>query len=81
MDRLRQGSFDTHPQRMDGFVAQPLAPVLGALAVAGILWDVGDHASIKNALPIGRGIKATIKVEVGPSQVRPDFLGYRLQGL
>src|SRR6266852_8505059 len=31
----RKGPFDTHPQRMDGFVEQPLAPALGRLAVEG----------------------------------------------
>jgi hypothetical protein len=33
----RKRSLDTHPQRMDRGVEQPLAPALGALAVAGIL--------------------------------------------
>src|SRR5712691_4287079 len=66
---------------MDGFVEEPLASALGVLAVAGILWDVGDHAGIENALPIVRGIKAAIEVEVGSSQVQPDLLGHLLQGL
>jgi hypothetical protein len=64
---------------MDGGVEQPLAPALGRLAVAGILWDVRDHAGIENALPIVRGIKATIEVEVGPPQVQPNLLGHLLQ--
>jgi hypothetical protein len=33
---------------MDGGVEEPLAAALGALAVAGILGDVGDQASIEN---------------------------------
>ena len=37
---------------MEGRVEQPLAPALGALAVARILWDVGDQARIEDALPI-----------------------------
>jgi hypothetical protein len=34
-----KGPLDTHPQGMDGGVEQPLAPALGALAVAGVLFD------------------------------------------
>jgi hypothetical protein len=34
-----KGPLDTHPQGMDGGVEQPLAPALGALAVAGVLYD------------------------------------------
>ena len=37
---------------MDRFIKQPLAPTLGALAVARILLDVGDHTGIENALAI-----------------------------
>src|SRR6266851_3314700 len=76
----RKGPFDPHPQRMDGFVEQPLAPALGRLAVAGMLLDVGDHARMENTLPIVRRIKATIKVERGSSQVQADLFGYLLQG-
>ena len=54
---------------MEGGVEEPLAAALGRLAVAGILGDVWDHAGIENALPIVRGIKAPIEVEVGVSQV------------
>ena len=31
-----KGPLDTHPQGIDGGVEQPLAPALGALAVAGV---------------------------------------------
>ena len=48
---------------------KPFTPALGALAVAGILFDIGDQAGIENALPIVRGIKAAIEVEVGASEV------------
>jgi hypothetical protein len=65
---------------MDGFVEQPLAPALGALAVARILLNVGDHAGIENALAMVSGVKAAIEVEGGASQVQPDLLGHRLQG-
>ena len=49
-----KGPFDPHPQRMDSGVEEPLAPTLGALAIARILWDVGNQAHIENALPIVR---------------------------
>ena len=65
----RKGPLDTHPQRMDGGVEQPLPPALGALAVAGILWNIGDQARIEDALPIMRRIKTTIQIEIGPSEV------------
>jgi hypothetical protein len=48
----RKGPLDLHSQGVDGFVEEPLAPTLGALAVAGILFDVGDHAGIENAASI-----------------------------
>ena len=50
-----------------------LRPRFGGLAVAGILFDIGDQAGIENARAIVRGIKATIKVEIGTSEVQPDF--------
>src|SRR5438876_5470465 len=37
----RKRPLDPHPQRMDGGVEQPLAPALGRLAVARMLFDVG----------------------------------------
>ena len=60
-------------------VEEPLAPTLGALAVAGILWDVGDQAGIENALPIVRRIKAAIEIEIGASEVQPHLFGHPLQ--
>ena len=47
-----KGPFDPHPQRMDRFVEEALTPTLGRLAVARILFDVGDQARIENALPM-----------------------------
>ena len=38
-----KGPFDTHPQRMDGFVEEAFASALGRLSVARILFDVGDQ--------------------------------------
>jgi len=43
----RKGPFDTHPQRMDGFVEKAFASALGRLSVAGILWDIGDQVLIR----------------------------------
>ena len=60
---------------MDGFVEEAFASAFWGLAVARILFDIGDHAGIENALPVVCGIKATIKVEVGAFQVQPDLLG------
>ena len=37
--------IDTSPQGMDSGIEEPLAPSLGALAVAGIFCDVGDHVN------------------------------------
>ncbi len=76
----RKGPLDPHPQRMDGSIEEPLASALGVLAVAGILWDVGDQASIENALPIVRRVKAAIEVEIGASEVHTHLFGYLLQG-
>jgi hypothetical protein len=64
---------------MEGRVEQPLAPALGALAVARILGDVGDQARIEDALPIVRRIKTAIEIEIGTSEVQPDLFGHLLQ--
>jgi hypothetical protein len=77
----RKSPFDTHPQRMDGFIEEAFASALGRLSVARILWDVGDQAHIENTLPIVCGIKATIEVEIGTSQVEPDLFSHLLQGV
>jgi hypothetical protein len=42
-----KGPFDPHPQCMDGGGEEAFAAALGALAVAGILWDVGNQAGIE----------------------------------
>ena len=39
------------------------------LAVAWVLFDVGDHAGVENALAIVCGIEASIEIEIGASQV------------
>ena len=66
---------------MDGGIEQPLASPLGVLAIAGILLDVGDQAGIENALPIVRGIKAAIQIELGPFEVHPDLFRHLFQRL
>ncbi len=77
----RKGALDTHPQCMDRFVEEAFASALGRLAVARILFDVGDEAHIENALPIACGIKAAIEVEIGPSEIQPDLFGHLFQCL
>ena len=49
----RQGALDAHASRRDRGVAEPLAAALGALTVAGILWDMGDQARREKALAVG----------------------------
>jgi hypothetical protein len=44
----RKCPIDTSPQCMNRFVEEPLPSLLGALAVAWILFDVGDHAGSVN---------------------------------
>ena len=73
--------LDTHASRMDRGVEEPLAPTLGALAVTGILCDVGDHAGIEKALSIRHSIKAAIEIARGPSEVQPDLFCHLLQGV
>ena len=48
----RKGALDSHASCMDGGVEQPLAPALGVLAVTQVFFDVDEHTSIENALPI-----------------------------
>jgi hypothetical protein len=76
----RKGPIDTRPQRMDGGIEEPLASALGALAVAGILFDVGNHARIENAFAIVRGIKASIEIQISSSKLQTDRFGHPLQG-
>src|SRR5260370_33377377 len=70
-----KGPFDTHPQRMDGFVEEAFASALGRLTVARILFDVGDQTRIEDALPIVHGIKTAIKIAISTSEVEPDLFG------
>jgi hypothetical protein len=61
----RKGPIDTGSQGMDDFIKQTLSSTFRSLSVTGILFDVGDHSSVENALAIVRGIKAGIKIQVG----------------
>ena len=65
---------------MNSFVESPLPSSLGALAVAWILCDVGDHARIEHALAIVRGIKTCVKIEIRTCQHQTCHLGHALQG-
>ena len=74
-----KGALDAHPQGMNGGVEQAFASALRGLAVAGILFDVGNHAGIENAPPIVRGIKTTIKVKVGSTEIDTHLFGHLFQ--
>ena len=74
-----KGPLDTHPQGLDGGVEEAFASALGRLAVARMLWDVGDQARIEDQLPIVCGITAAIQVDIGAFEVQPDLFGYLLQ--
>jgi hypothetical protein len=64
---------------MDRFVEEAFAAALGALAVTGVLFDVGDQAGIKNTLPIVGGIKTAIEGKIGSTEVQPYLFGHLLQ--
>ena len=64
---------------MDGCVEEAFASALGRLAVARMLFDVGDQARMEKALPMVRGIKAAIEIQIGASEVQPDLFGHLLQ--
>jgi hypothetical protein len=64
---------------MDGGIEEAFAAALGALAVTGVLFDVGNQAGIKNTLPIAGGIKAPIEVEIGAFQIYTHFFGHLFQ--
>jgi hypothetical protein len=77
----RECPIHTSPQGMDGGIEEPFTPSLGALAVAGMLFDIGDHARIENTLTIVRGIKASVEIQIGSSKAHPDRFGHPLQGV
>jgi hypothetical protein len=75
-----KGPIDLRPQRMDGGIDQTLSPALHVLSIARILFDVRDHASIEDTLAIVRGIKASVEIQIGSSEVQTDRFGHSLQG-
>jgi hypothetical protein len=77
----RKGPLDTHPQGMDGGVEPPLASALGVLAVAGVLFNVGDHPRIENALTIRFGVKAAVEIDLSASEIQADLFRHLLQGM
>ena len=76
-----KGALDAPPPRMNGGVEQAFASALRGLAVAGILCDVGNQAGMENALPIVRGIKITIEVQVGSTEIYTPLFGHLFQRL
>src|SRR6266853_1274961 len=76
LSRFRWIPLDAHPQGMNGGVEQAFASALRGLAVAGMLFDVGNQAGIENALPIVRGIKTTIEVQVGSTEIDTHLFGH-----
>ena len=75
----REGPFDTHPQRMDRFIEEPLPSTLGGFAIAWVFFDVRNQARIEDELPIVSGIKTAIEVEIGASQVHTHLFRHLLQ--
>jgi Tn3 transposase DDE domain len=77
----RKGPINTGSQYMDGGIEQTLSSSLRVLSIARILFDVGDHSGIENALAIVRGIKAGVEIQVGSCQCQTNRFGHPLQGL
>src|SRR5215510_10026865 len=75
-----KGPLAPPPQGMEGGVDQPLAPALGALAVAGGLGAVGAHPRLEKALAIRSGVKAAVKRDPSASPVQPARCGQAFQG-
>src|SRR4029450_4317550 len=77
----RKSPLHTSSHGMDRFIEQTLSSPLPVLSIARILFDVGDHAGIENALAIVRGIKASVEIQIGSSKVQTGRFGYPLSGL
>src|SRR6266852_4514540 len=74
-----KGALDAHPQRMNGVVEEALASTLDSLAVARILFDIGDQACVKHALSIACGIKAATEVEVDSTEIETHLFSHLFQ--
>src|SRR5712691_11399818 len=62
-------------------IEQALPASLGGLAIPRVFFDVGNHPRIEDPLPIACGIKATIEIDIGASEVQTDLFGHLLQGV
>ncbi len=76
----RKGPINTGSQGMDGGIEEPLAPSLRLLSIARILFDVGDHSGVENALAVLLGIKSGVEIEIGSCEDQPDHVSDPLQG-
>jgi hypothetical protein len=74
----RKGPIDTGSQSMDRCIEQTLSSPLRVLSITRILFDIGDHARIENALAIVRGIKSSVEIQIGSSKVQTGRFGYPL---
>jgi hypothetical protein len=73
--------IDPGAQDVDGGLAYPFAPSLGAVAVAGLRLALGEHARLEHVLAMVRGINASVAMQLGSSKVHPDHLGHPLHGV
>src|SRR6266498_25526 len=64
---------------MDGFIEEPLPPTLGCFSMARVLFDVRNHASIEDDLPIVLGVEPSIEVEIRTFQNQTSHFGHSLQ--
>jgi hypothetical protein len=79
---LLPGACPIHasPQGLAGGRAAPVTPSLGAVAVAGRLGNVGEHARMEHTRASGRGINARVESPRGASKVQPHRFGPLLHG-
>ena len=66
---------------MNRLVEQPLATTLGTLAVAWVLFDIGNQAGVEDRFAIRRRVKPAVEVEIRALEAQPALLAYPLQGL
>jgi len=66
----RKRPIDMGSQDMDCFVEQAFSSPLRLLSITRILFDIGDHARIENALAIVLGIKSRVEIQIGSSKVQ-----------
>ena len=62
-------------------IKKTLAPPLGLLPIARILFDIGLQPRIKDGLAIGFTVKARIQIEHGPVSSSPTSRATRLRSL